>query len=64
VCIWLFRLQELRGKQERIEKLEVDRLSKLPPDTAAEMKAMQDKLVGHSHISVLIQWTFLFTVAL
>ncbi|WAR00396.1 KN14I-like protein [Mya arenaria] len=36
--------EELSAKKARIEQLESEKLSKLPPDTAAEMKALQDKL--------------------
>ena len=31
--------------RSRNEQLEADKLSKLPPDAAAEVKALQDKLV-------------------
>ncbi|XP_052283631.1 restin homolog isoform X2 [Dreissena polymorpha] len=38
------REEELQGLKDRNGKLEAERLSKLPPDTAAELREMQDKL--------------------
>lgn len=44
--------QELDSVRAKNKQLEAEKLSKLPPDTAKEIKALQDKIVNMLNTSL------------